>query len=124
MLEFQAKKRFRKVLFSKGVIIAIVILGAFMARATWNVYKKERASSANAFEAEKELNKLHDRQLLLNFEISRLSTDQGIEEEIRSKYSVIKPGENMLVIVDKDATSTTVIQPRETWWNKFQNLFK
>lgn len=124
MLEFQAKKRFRKLFFSKGVIAAMIILVVLLSRATWNVFKKEQASAANTVEAARELAKLQNRQGLLTSEIGRLSTDEGVEEEIRSKYSVIKPGENMLVIVDKNATTSVPTVHPESWWSKFQNLFK
>ena len=124
MLEFQAKKRFRKFFFSKGVIVIMIILVILIARATWNVFKKEQASAANAAEAVHELAKLQNRQSLLTSEIGRLSTDEGVEEEIRSKYSVIKPGENMLVIVDKNATTTAPTARYESWWQQLQNLFK
>jgi cell division protein FtsB len=124
MLEFQAKKKVRKIFFSKAVIVIMILIVMLMTRATWNVFQKEQVSAANTREAERGLIKLKDRQNLLTSEVSRLSTNEGIEEEIRSKYSVIKPGENMLVIIDQNASTTHAQAARQSWWDSFKNLFK
>ncbi len=124
MLEFQAKKRVRRIFFSKGAVALLILVVLLMARATWNVFKKEQASAANAAEAARELSKMQSRENVLTSEISRLSTDEGVEEEIRSKYSVIKPGENMIVIVDPQATSTPPAAAPQSLWGRFTNLFK
>jgi cell division protein FtsB len=123
MREFQAKKRARKILYSKGVIFAMLAITLFMLHATWNLFKKERESAANVVQANKELDKLESRQQVLDTEIKRLSTDEGVEEEIRSKFSVSKEGEHLLVIVD-NATSTeqTLVQPK-SWWEKLKSIF-
>jgi cell division protein FtsB len=123
MREFQAKKRFRKIVNSKIIVVGLLVLLVFMLQATWNVFKKQQDSAANVSEASRELKKLEDRQQLLETEIARLSTDAGIEEEIRSKFSVLKPGENLIVIVDEKGSSTVEVQKQESWWGKFKNLF-
>jgi cell division protein FtsB len=124
MREFQDKKRIKRLLYSKPAVIILAIAIVFFGNATWGLYKKEKESAANALIAEKELAKLQDRQQLLNSEIDRLHTDAGIEEEIRSKYSVSKSGENVVIIVDKDQNQNVPTQQKEGWWDKFKNLFK
>ncbi|MBA3550684.1 septum formation initiator family protein [Patescibacteria group bacterium] len=123
MREFQEKKKFKKILYSKGMVITLLILIIFFARATYGVYQKQEESSANTFRAAGELKRLVDRQTLLDSELARLSTDEGIEEEIRAKYGVSKPGEEVLIIVDPDKATTTEILEEESLWGKFKNLF-
>jgi cell division protein FtsB len=124
MHEFQAKKKVRKVLYSKPVVAFMILILAFMAHATWSVYTKEQESAANAAQAARELDRMKEREATLHSEIARLSTDQGIEEEIRAKYSVSKPGEQVLVIVEEEKATTTEEIPQESWWTKFINFFK
>ncbi len=124
MREFQEKKRFRKYLYSKVAVVILIILVAFFSRAAWGVYLKEQASSANALRSASELKKLEDRQEVLNGEIGSLSTDEGVEEAIRAKYGVSKPGEQMIVIVDQGQASDTPTQMPDSWWVKFKKFFK
>jgi cell division protein FtsB len=124
MREFQAKKRFRKILYSRSSVAVLLIILAFLAHATWNVFTKERESAANVIEASREHDKLQSRQQVLTVEIQRLSTDQGVEEEIRNKYSVSKPGEHLLIIVDNASSTASTSQTHESWWDRFKKLFK
>jgi cell division protein FtsB len=123
MREFQEKKRFRRILYSKGTLAVLFILILFFARASWQLYKKERESAANAVQSQNALNRLEDRQKVLNDEIARLQTDEGVEEEIRAKYGVSKPGEQVLIIVDDKKATTTEEKPKETWWQKVKSWF-
>ncbi len=122
MREFQNKKRYKKIFSSKISIVILVVLVGFFGRATYDVYKKERESASYVAVAETQLKKMTDRQETLNAEISRLQTQEGIEEEIRTKYNVSKPGENVLVIVDKDKPATTT-PVEKTWWQNFLEWF-
>lgn len=124
MREFQAKKRIRHILYSRWIIILMILAVLFLAKATWNVYQKYSESADNAEVAEQELEKLSERQKLLSTEIARLSTEKGIEEEIRNKYTVSKPGEELLVIIDDKATTTASTTKPEGWWMKFKKFFK
>ena len=72
----------------------------------------------------RELQNIQDREVFLNSEINRLSTDEGVEEEIRSKYSVAKPGEELIVIVGTTSTTSATTTKGESLWNKFLGLFK
>ncbi len=105
------------------MVITLLILIIFFARATYGVYQKQEESSANTLQAAGELKRLVDRQTLLNTELARLSTNEGIEEEIRAKFGVSKPGEEVLIIVDPHKATTTEIIEEESLWGKFKNLF-
>ena len=124
MREFQVRHKIRKILYSKTAAVVIVIMIAFAGHAAWGVLQKERESSANTLQATKELERLSGRSNLLQAEIGRLSTDSGIEEEIRTKYNVSKPGEHFFVIVDNNPTSTATSSPEQSWWKKVTGVFK
>jgi len=124
MREFQEKNRYKRILYSRIGIVLVLILIVIFAKATFGVYKKEKESAANTLQAQEELKKLEDRQEVLTKEIDRLQTDAGIEEEIRSKYSVSKPDENLLIIVDEEKEKQMPIQEKQGWWNKFKKIFQ
>jgi cell division protein FtsB len=123
MREFQEKKRFRKILYSKGSLVVLSILILFFGHATWGVYKKQSESAANALQAQNALQKLEDRQKVLDTELDKLKTEEGIEEEIRSKYGVSKPGEHVLIIVDDKKATTSTEEIQQTWWQKMKKFF-
>ncbi len=56
----------------------------------------------NKTKAEEALGALLSRRDFLNAEVTRLSTEKGIEIEIRKKFRVAKPGEELVVIIDDD----------------------
>ncbi len=124
MREFQVRHKIRNFLYSKGVAIILVVMIIFLGKATWGVFQKERESAENAVQSNRELTKLDDRKNLLEAEIGRLSTDEGVEEEIRSKYNVSKPGEHFLIIVDAATTSTSTDSVAEpSLWEKLKRFF-
>ena len=123
MREFQGKHRFKKFLFSKVAVFILFIMIFFFAKATLDVYFKEKESAKNLAEAQGEYTDLATRQATLQGDINRLSTDEGVDEEIRTRYNVAKPGENVLVIVSTSTATTTQEKP-ESWWDKFRKLFK
>ena len=68
---------------------------------TWNAHEKMQSTIDNRVAIANELEVLSTREAALQEEIDRLSTDRGIEEEIRSKYQVGHEGEQMIVIVQE-----------------------
>ncbi len=70
------------------------------------------------------LSELEARDAELEGKIRKLATVSGVEEEIRSKFSVAKDNENMVIIVREDATTTEIIVPEVGFWSKFKALFR
>ncbi len=125
MLDFQQKRQIKKVIYSRVTIFILFVVVIFLARSTYSIYKKEQLSSANYNETKKEYDSLKERQTMLSSEISSLKTDTGIEEEIRSKFNVAKPGETVVVVVDNTASSTTNSNGQNlSLWQRLLNLFK
>lgn len=108
MLEFQNKKKIRKVLYSFTTLILLSIVFIVLLKAVWSVYKKERISSGNLEKEKLESLKLKERDKGLTDSILYLNTEEGIENEIRTKFRAVKEGESVAVIVDEQATRTPV----------------
>lgn len=70
------------------------------------------------------LYELETRDAELEGKIRKLATVSGVEEEIRSKFSVAKDNENMVIIVREEPATTTVDEPELSFWSKVRNLFR
>ncbi|MFA5934568.1 MAG: septum formation initiator family protein [Candidatus Paceibacterota bacterium] len=125
MFDYQQKKKIRKVIYSKITLVVLFIFIIILAKANYGIFKKERLSRENYNIVKDDFDSLKGRKVVLESEISRLKTSEGVEEEIRSKFDVSKPGEVVVNIIDSG--SSTSIEGEEVgvgFWNKIINWFK
>ncbi len=99
MLEYQRKQQVRNILYSKASIVVLAILLAMFAKGAWGFYGKMEASAEARDNASRELNNLTERKDNVNKEIMRLRTKEGMETEIRGKFNVAMPGEEVIILV-------------------------
>lgn len=107
-------------------IIILAILLIFMLRGVWGVYGKSSAAADRLAQAQASLDALKAHESDLERQVSYLSTDQGVESEIRSKFRAALPGESVAVIIDGTPTSTDnvpVVVPAKSWWMKLLSVF-
>ncbi|MEI6057369.1 MAG: septum formation initiator family protein [bacterium] len=109
MLEFQQKRKLRKILYSPISLIALAVVAVVLVRGAWNVYEKESASRNYLDQARTELTKVTATQQDLAASVAALQTQQGVEADIRHKFRVVKPGEQIAVIVDNSASDSTPV---------------
>ena len=126
-MKYGNRSLWQKIIASPLSVIVFAVLLAILARATWNIYNKANLSSAKLTQAQRELLQLQKRDSELLAKVGQLSTDQGIEAEIRTKYHAVKEGESVAVILDDgqtagaaNASSTAVTMG---WWGRFWHFF-
>lgn len=98
--EFQKKRKLRSRIYSKTTVLVLFIVILIMARATWKVYKTKVESRKNFEKVSSELDAMRAREAELTYEINRLNTEKGTEEEIRKKFNVAKDGEGVVYVVE------------------------
>lgn len=124
MIDFQRKKQFKKIAYSKISFIILFLLVLLMGRATYDIYQKYQLSYDNYTGVKKNYDSLKTRQDMLDSEINRLKTDTGVEEEIRSRFNVAKPGETVVTIINgSSSTSTKQDDSKRGFWASFWNIF-
>jgi cell division protein FtsB len=125
MLEFQRKQKTRHILFSKGAIIICLIMCFFLGKGVLGLYSKAQASAEARKVSEHELQELQERTDFVEGEISRLRTTEGVEREIREKFSVAKPGEELVVVVPATPEEAPEIKPSlfKRIWEKTKTLW-
>lgn len=124
MKDFKRKRKIRKILYSKGILFLLLFLLMLVGKATWNLYVKERESRTNLTRVEAELFNLNLRATRLRGDITRLQSPEGIESEIREQFQVAKPGERMVVLVNKKGPETEHKVIEQSLVSKFFNLFR
>ena len=120
MLRFYQKKTFRRVLYSKGIFAALILAALFGLKATWGIHQKDLEARANAEEAQVTLAELKSREAFLRAELDRLSTERGVEAEIRKKFPLAKEGEEVAVVVDEPGGNATATPETSepSWWER------
>lgn len=108
MREYQEKKKIRKVIYSKWVFFLLGLVLVFLVFSVVKVYLGGRGASAKREEINKNLEAAEKRKSELEAEIARLESASGAEEEIRKRFNVARPGEKVLVILDKPAENVKI----------------
>jgi len=102
MRQFQEKKKIKAKLYSKPVLIGLVVLSLLCAKAVANIFVKYRESKETLRVTNARLDELMNRKLSLDHDIKNLESDEGVEEELRKKFNVANPGEKMIVVVENE----------------------
>ncbi len=124
MLDFSQKRKFRSLLYNWITIGILAIIVLFFLHSTWSVYKKDKESEQMKQVSLQNVEELRARNENLQTKIDRLATPEGVEEEIRSKFSVAKENENMVLVVESEQNleqPTTTEQV--TFWQRIRSFF-
>jgi cell division protein FtsB len=125
MMEFQEKIRIRRFIYSKVTLIILLIAIFFISRAVLAVYKKQRMTSENLTKTTTTFESLKLREMMLSSEIESLKTDSGKEDEIRERYGLVKPGEEVIVVVDEGNKEDTDSESTSGgFWQTIKSWFK
>lgn len=120
MREFQERRFWRKIIFSKISFVFLAGILALLVYSTAKIYiRSHDAKEANSL-IEQKIESLKAEKAELEASVKRLQTEAGAEEEIRSKFPVQKPGEKTVVIVEEEKkenlpTSTPSSFPSKIW---------
>lgn len=123
MLDISQKRKIRSVMYHKATLITLFILVLLFAHSTWVVYQKKRVSEELKNGSLQTVAVLEARDAELKSRINRLQTEPGIEEEIRSKFTVAKNGENMVVVVEDTTPTASTTPPNPSFWQKIWHFF-
>ena len=117
MREFQEKRYWRRVVYSWPILILLIILAVLLVGPTVRLYRKNRLAVNEHRLLLEEGERLRERRAQLAAEVEKLNTARGLEEEIREKFNVVKPGERVINLVLPPATTSLAIAPTvKPWW--------
>jgi cell division protein FtsB len=110
MLEFYQKKSWRSVFKSWWFVGVLAVLCLFMLYVVYDRYTIERDMASRRSAAEASLRELEERRAHIEDKVQYLSSDRGIEAEMRRNFDVAQPGEQVVIILDPEVPGNT-IQP-------------
>jgi len=125
MLDFQQKRQMRKVFYSKITFWILLILVILLSKQVYDIYKKKQLSQEGLATISKEYNNLKNRENMLSSEIEKLKTENGIEAEIRGKFDVVKPGEQVVIIINNGSSTPDQVKDNSySFIDKIWSWFK
>lgn len=122
MLDIQQKRKLRFVMYHKYTLIALSILVVIFMHSTWAIYNKKTESELLMDSSEQRLLDLQTREKDLKEKIDKLNTEQGIEEEIRSKFNVTKENENVVIIVENKEKEASTTDEKVSFWQRIKSF--
>jgi cell division protein FtsB len=124
MRQFEKRRKIRQFIYSKLVILVLIFFIVLIAKGTWGVYQKSKISLERRDLAMIELQEVNERKSDLEQDIARLESRVGIEEELRTRYSLSKDKEQVVIIIDEDPQSETVDEEKKGLIKRTMSLFK
>ncbi|MBP6931497.1 MAG: septum formation initiator family protein [Candidatus Pacebacteria bacterium] len=125
MEEFK-KKKMNTFWHSPLSLIVLFLIFIIFAYNMVGLFAKERETAKTKSLVLDKMNALQEREKSLTQSIDQLKTEKGSEILIRDKYQVVRPGEKMLVIVDKAELEVEENENKKEhgFLNWLKNLFK
>lgn len=123
MLDFQQKRKVRSVMYHRVTLGVLSILVLVVLHSTWVVLKKERESENMKDISLTHVSELRQRSGDLQSKIDKLATVSGVEKEIRSKFSVAKDGENMVIVIPNNDSLQLATSSPVSLWQKIWSFF-
>jgi cell division protein FtsB len=110
MFDFQQKRKIKSILNSRitqGLILLLVLAIGWSAFVRYEIAMEMRDRN---IEAKQQASLLEARKEALETKVDYLSSDRGIEAEMRRQFDVALPGEQVIVIVE-DEDDRLDVQP-------------
>ena len=96
--------------------LVLVILASFLVRGTWGMYGKLVHASDGEEASRVELARLRAREVKVRASVEALSSDRGVEAEVRERYGVLRPGEGEIRVIYPVASTAPTSIPAAPWW--------
>lgn len=108
MLKFYQTSGWRKAIQSWWLALVLAGVCLFLVSVVYNRYTIERDMAARRLEAEAELRELEARRTEMQEKVEYLSSERGIEAEMRRNFDVAQPGEQVVIILDPETEESTI----------------
>lgn len=123
MVEFQKDKNSKNIWYSPITLFVMLVVVLVFIYNMIDIVEKTRETAKKKKFVEEQVDKLKNREAVLENNIVKLNTQEGIEEEIREKYQLVKKGEKMVVIVDGEE-NTEDLNVNEVNKNSLKSFWK
>lgn len=103
------------------ILTALLIIVLVLLRGVWRLWLSNRLAEDRREESAGHMDDLVKRKIFLENKIADLKTDRGLEEELRTNFSVIRPGEKVINLLEEQTVTSTSASATNTkrWWQIF-----
>lgn len=120
------KKTRRKIITTRRLFLVVALfLIPLLAQGAWGMYQTFLRAKREAGVSQKTYESLAERREQMSASLDAVSSRLGMEIELRKRFDVGKPGEELIVVVDRDKPEASVVvdAPSRTWSDMLRNLF-
>lgn len=110
--------KLQKVIFSIPFLLVLAALTILVLSSAWGMYQKKYATQRTVERLEAEEAELKQRRDIVANAALDISTERGLESEIREKFSVAKDGERVIVLIDDEDEAATTTPEDQSWWQR------
>ena len=90
-------------------VLALSLAAFGASRAAFDMYGKFTEAAAASASADAQLQDMQERRQNIKADVLALSSERGLEAEVRERYGVARPGEGQITIV-RQASSTEILR--------------
>lgn len=105
------------------VLLLCLAVLIFSGKAAFKAYNEKKESSGSLRAAKEELVKLEERNAFIREELTKSSTESGLEAKLREKFGVGKEGEQVAIIVESENNDGDILNGND-FWLKIKEFFK
>ena len=105
-----------------GVFIFLLLILLILLNSVRKVYNKKQNAEEALARMQTDVTKLEGREQDLKASESRIESSEGLEFELRKKFSVARPGESVAIVVESEDASST-LSLTDSLWQRFKNFF-
>lgn len=120
----RARRRMQVIrsLLSVGGITLLAFLTFLVANGAYSMHGRMREALELRRAAQDDRTRLEVREEELTASVDELSSDRGVEEQVRQRFGLARPGEGEVVLVETKATTTVTRKPKG-FFSWFDGLF-
>ncbi len=122
MFDFHQKRKMRTIFNSRVTQVILVVLSLMVLWSAYDRYLVAKEMSEKRYALEKEMSDLNERQETLGAEVKYLSSERGIEAEMRREFDIAREGEQVVIILDDEVATT--VKPMSTSTSETRPWYK
>jgi cell division protein FtsB len=107
MFDFYEKRKLRGIIFSRPVAVFLFLLALVLLWSAYGRFVAEQETRTKRLGKATELSTLKERAAAIEAKVNHLESNQGVERALREEFDVAKQGEEVIVVVDGQATSSS-----------------
>jgi cell division protein FtsB len=122
MFDFQQKRKLRTAFESRITWGILLLCATLVLISAYDRFLIARDMAERRAVAEQDFKELEERKASLESEVEYLSHERGMEAEMRRQFDVVREGEQIVIILEDEATTTEPMPeavPAERPWYRF-----